>query len=150
MRIFMFFYTVLMLAGSSFTLAMVPRALRDLGRERQRLGETLPGARFDQMIEAGYRMNSLLVLVEILFYYLLLRYTGPEWQFFYGGFFFGVLHILYLVAGRLERRRLKKGTRHTGMARAMIWFTALFTLAETVFLVWVAFLLTNPSHAAIA
>lgn len=143
----MFFYTVVMLAASGFTLAMVPRALRDLGQERQRLKEALPGVRFDQMVDAGYRVNSLLMLIEILYYYLLLRYTGPQWQFFYGGFFFGVLHIVYLAAGRLERRRLKRGTRHTGLARAMIWLTAIFTSAELVFLVWVVLLLASPPPA---
>lgn len=144
MRIFLFLYTLLMLAGSGLTLALVPRALRDLGQERQRLKESLPAAEFDQVVEAGYRVNTLLVMVEILYYYLLLRYAGPEWQFFFGGFFFGLVHIFYLIMGRLERRRLKRGTAHTGLSRIMIWLTALLTTAEVGFLLWVAVLLLSP------
>lgn len=147
MRIFMFFYTVLMIVVSAFTLGLVPRALRDLGQERRILREKLPGAEFEQMVEAGYRMNAVLLLVEILYYYFLLRYAGPEWQFFLGGSVFGLIHICYLVVSRLEKRRLTTGKTRTGTARLMIWLTAVFTAVETVFLLWVAYLLTQPAPA---
>ncbi len=143
-RTFLFLYSLVMVAGSILTLAMVPRALKDVGHERQRLSEQLPGAEFETMVEAGYRLNNLLLLFEITYYYLLLRYAGPEWQFFYGGFIFGVIHIFYLVVGRLEKRRLSKGIAHTGLARFLIWLTALLTIVELFFLVWVMYLLLQP------
>jgi hypothetical protein len=144
MRIFFFLLTILMLAGSGFTLGLLPRALRDLGQERQTLTEALPGVEFDQMVEAGYRVNTILLLAEIFYYYLLLRYAGPEWQFYYGGFTFGVIHIFYLIEGRIERRRLKKGKTNTSFARALIWLTGILTVIEAAFLIWVAYLLLQP------
>ena len=145
MRIFMLTYTVLMLAGSAFTLGLVPRALRDLGHERERLATELPGVEFKRMVNAGYHLNALLLMVEVLFYYLLLRYTGPEWQFFYGGFFFGIIHIGYLIMGRVERRRLADGSTRTRFARLLIWVTALLTGVEIPFLLLVSFLLLGPA-----
>lgn len=147
MRIFLFIYTLLMVAGCGLTLGLVPRALKELGRERQLLQEALPGAQFDRMVEAGYRMNMLLLLAEILYYYLLFAHAGPEWQFVYGGFAFGVIHIFYLVVGRVERRRLKSGRTRTALARLLIWLTAILTAAEVAFLVWVAVLLLQPGLA---
>jgi len=141
MHVFLFAYTLMMLAGSAFTLGLVPRALRDLGRERQRLAQELPQINFEAMVEAGYRVNTFLLLVEISYYYLLLRYGGPDWQFFYGGFAFGLIHITYLVFSRLEKRRLSRGLTRTRFARLLIWLTAVLTSAEIVFLVWVSFLL---------
>jgi len=143
----MFIYTLLMLAGCGLTLGLVPRALRELGQERQLLQEALPGAQFDQMVEAGYRMNMVLLLVEILYYYLLFRHAGPEWQFVWGGFAFGLIHILYLIVGRAERWRLKSGKTRTALARVFVWLTATLTLAEVFFLVWVAVLLLEPAPA---
>lgn len=149
MRTFLFIYSLLMLAGSALTLALVPRALRDVGQERQRLSEKLPDAEFQTIVEAGYRLNNLLLLIEIIYYYLLLRYGGPEWQFFYGGFGFGVIHIFYLVVGRLEKRRLSLGITRTGFARRLIWLTAVLTTVEIFFLVWVGFLLLQPLPEAL-
>lgn len=137
-----------MLLGSAFTLGLVPRALRDLGRERQRLQKEMPGASFEMMVEAGYRVNTLLLLIEILYYYLLLSFGGPEWQFFYGSFTFGVIHIGYLIAGRLEKRRLSRGTTRTGAARILVWLTGILTTAEVFFLVWVSYLLLQPQQGS--
>lgn len=144
MRIFMFIYTVLMIAGSAFTLGLVPRALRDLGHERARLAEMVPGAEFRRMVDAGYRLNTFLLMIEVFYYYLLLRNTGPEWQFFYGGFFFGVIHVAYLIMGRIERGRLASGSTRTRFARLIILVTAALTGVEIIFLVWVCFLLQRP------
>lgn len=147
MRTFLFIYTLLMLAGCGLTLGLVPRALKEMGQERQLLQEAIPGARFDQMVDAGYRLNMILLLVEILYYYLLFRHAGPEWQFVYGGFALGMIHIFYLIVGRLEKWRLKSGKTRTGLARMFIWLTAIMTLAEICFLVWVAVLLLEPPLA---
>ena len=141
MRTFLLIYTFIMMAISAFTLGLVPRALRDLGQERQRLRETIPEASFEEMVEAGYRVNVTLLLVEILYYYLLLSHGGPEWQFLYGGSAFGVIHIGYLIAGRLEKRRLSRGIARTAAARFLIWLTAILTTLEAFFLLWVVFLL---------
>ncbi len=147
MRTFLFIYSIVMIAGSIFALALLPRALKDAGHERQRLGEELPEAEFEVMVEAGYRLNTVLVLVEIAYYYLLMRHAGPEWQFFYGGFTFGIIHIFYLVAGRLEKRRLSSGKSGTGAAKLMIWVTGALTAVEVLFLIWVCYLLL-PRAAA--
>ena len=149
MRVFMFIYTVLMIGGSVLTLALVPRALRDVGQERQRLKEDLPEAEFESMVEAGYRVNTFLLLVEILYYYLLLRYADSVWQFLYGGFAFGVIHIFYLVVGRFEKRRLSRGSTRTGPARFLLWLTALLTSVELGFLFWVCYLLLLPSEGTL-
>ncbi len=148
MRIFLFIYTFFMLTISVFTLGLVPRALKDLGRERQRLQQEAPSASFEAMVEAGYRVNVFLLLTEIIYYYLLLSFGGPEWQFFYGGFVFGIIHIGYLVASRMEKRRLWRGTTRTGAARFLIWLTATLTFVEIVFLTYVVFLLLQPQAAA--
>ena len=37
MSLLLSIYTLLMIAGSTLTLSLVPRALRDVGQERQRL-----------------------------------------------------------------------------------------------------------------
>ncbi|MBE0428580.1 MAG: hypothetical protein IBX61_01755 [Thermoleophilia bacterium] len=140
MRIFLFIYTLFVLAGSALTLRLVPRALRDLGRERQKLKESYPEARFEQMVEAGYRMNILLLLAEILYYYLLLAYTD-RWQLFWGAAAFGLIHIVYLVVGRFERNRLKRTGDGTGAARLFIWLTAVLTSVEIVFLAGVLYVL---------
>jgi len=136
-----------MIGGSLFTLALIPRALKDLGQERQRLSEEAPGVEFESMVLAGYRLNNLLLLIEIAYYYLLLRYGGPDWQFFYGGFVFGVIHIFYLVLGRLELHRLIKGIARTRFARAFILATAGLTSLEVVYLFWVVFLLWGQVSA---
>jgi len=148
MHLFLAIYSLLMIAGSIFTLALVPRALRDVGQERQRLREELPGAEFETMVEAGYRLNTMLLLVEIFFYYLLLSYAGDEWQLYYGGFAFGLIHILYLVAGKFEKRRLSKGGIRTRFARSMILLTALLTAVEILFLAWACYLLLQPASPA--
>ena len=145
MWIFLFIYTLFMLAGSAFTLGLVPRALKDLGRERQRLRQDLPEANFEMMVEAGYRVNSLLVLFEVLYYYLLLSYSRGMWQLFWGGFVFGVIHIGYLIGGRLEKRRLSRGITRTGAARIRIWLMTILTVVEIGFLVWVCVLLLQPA-----
>lgn len=137
-----------MIAGSIFALTLMPRALRDVGHERQLLEEELPEAEFEVMVEAGYRLNTMLLLVEIAYYYLLMRHAGPEWQFVYGGFAFGVIHIFYLVAGRLEKRRLSSGRTSTRIARILIWVTGLLTMVELGFLVWVCYLLVQPEPVA--
>lgn len=139
----MFTYTLAMLAASAFTLVLAPRALRDLGHERQRLEKELPGVSFERLLEAGYRLNTLILLVEIFFYYLL-AYTGTGWQFKYGGFSFGLIHIIYLIAGRFEKRRLARGAVRTRLARLLIWITASLTSVELAFLLWVGYLLLNP------
>ena len=149
MRIFMFIYSLLMIGGSALTLALIPRALRDVGMERQRLKEELPEAEFQTMVEAGYRVNNLLLLIEIIYYYLLLRYAGPEWQFFYGGFVFGVIHIFYLVIGRVEKRRLSQGSTRTGPARFLLLLTGMLTVGEAFFLFWVAYLLLQPAQGTL-
>lgn len=149
MRIFMFIYTLAIIAGSVLTLALIPRALRDVGHERQRLKEDLPEAEFQTMVDAGYRVNNLLLFIEILYYYLLLRYAGPEWQFFYGGFVLGVIHIFYLIIGRVEKRRLSKGSTRTGPARFLLWLTGLLTIGEVFFLFWVAYLLLQPAQGTL-
>jgi len=145
LRIFMFIYTVLMIAGSAFTLGLVPRALRDLGHERARLAEIVPGAEFKRMVDAGYRLNSLLLMIEVFYYYLLLRNTGPEWQFFFGGFFFGMIHIVYLIMGRIEKGRLAGGSTRTRFARLIILVTGALTGVEIMFLIWVCYLLQGPA-----
>ena len=145
MRVFLFIYTLLMIGGSLLTLSLIPRALKDVGQERQRLREELPEAEFEQMVEAGYRVNTFLVLVEILYYFLLLRYSGSVWQFLYGGFVFGVIHIFYLVVGRLEKRRLARGSTRTRPARFLLWLTAALTSLELLFLIWVSYLLLLPA-----
>lgn len=145
MRILLFFYTLLMIAGSVFTLSLAPRAFRDLGQERQRLKEELPGVEFEKMVEAGYRLNVLVLLVEIFYYYLLIRSAGPLWQLFYGGFAFGIFHIFYLVSGRLEKRRLSKGSVGTRFARFLLWLATLLTTTEVFFLVLACYLLLQPA-----
>ncbi len=141
MRLFLLIYTLFMVAGSLFMLGLVPRALKDLGQERQRLKQQAPRADFQSMVEAGYRVNVTLLLIEILYYYLLLGFGGPGWQFFYGGFSFGVLHIGYLITGRLEKRRLFLGSARTAWSRFLLWLTAILTGVEIVFLVYIAYLL---------
>lgn len=140
----MFIYTIVMIAAGGLTLGLVPRALKDLGRERQKLQLDLPGASFERVLEAGYRLNTFLLLVEIAYYYLLLTYAGPGWQFRYGGFAFGVIHVIYLINGRFEKRRLASGTTRTGVAQLVLWATAGLTVLELSFLLWVGFLLLNP------
>lgn len=134
-------YTLLMIASSVITLALVPRALRDTGQERQRLEEELPGVEFETMVEAGYRFNTILLLIEIFYYYLLLTLAGDYWLLYYGGFAFGVIHIIFLVEGKFEKRRLSRGVTRTRLARAMILLTALLTSVEILFLAFAFFLL---------
>ncbi|MHB9112274.1 MAG: hypothetical protein ACYC4D_06565 [Thermoleophilia bacterium] len=141
-------YTLLMIAGSIITLALVPRALRDTGQERQRLEEELPGVEFETMVEAGYRFNTLLLFIEVFYYYLLLTYAGDNWQLYYGGFAFGVIHILYLVAGKFEKRRLSKSVTRTRLARTMILVTAFLTVVEILFLALAFYLLLRPAPLA--
>jgi hypothetical protein len=136
LRIFLFLYTVFMLAISIFSLVMVPRSLRQLGHERQLLRQDLPEASFERLVEIGYRLNSLLVLAEVFYYFLLIRYWSSEPGLRYGAFSFGLIHIAYLVTGRLERRRLAQGSTHTHGARLLIWSSAAVTVLEIVFL-WV-------------
>lgn len=137
-----------MLAISILTLGLAPRALRDLGQERQRLRKEAPGANFEAMVEVGYRVNVFLLLTEIFYYYLLLGFGGPRWQFLYGGFVFGIIHIGYLIASRMEKRRLSRGTTRTAAARFLIWLTAILTVVEIAFLGYAAFLLLGPEPAA--
>ena len=148
MRYLLSIYTLLMIAGSVITLALVPRALKDTGRERQRLEEELPGIEFDTMVEAGYRFNTMLLFIEIFYYYLLLTFAGDDWQLYYGGFAFGVIHILYLVAGKVEKRRLSKGVIQIRLARTMILLTALLTAVEILFLALAFYLLLRPTLEA--
>lgn len=146
MRIFLFFYTILMLSISTFSLVMIPRSLRNLGHERQLLKEELPEASFERMLEVGYRLNTMLVLAEILYYLLLMRYSSPLPPLRYGAFSFGVIHIAYLVTGRIEKRRLALGRKGTGVARLLIWFSALVTTLEIVFLGLVTYYLIFSSN----
>ncbi len=148
LRIFLFIYTFYMLAISALTLGLAPRALKDLGQERQRLRQEAPAVTFEAMVEAGYRVNFFLLLTEIFYYYLLLGFGGPGWQLFYGGFAFGVIHIGYLAASRLEKKRLSRGSTRTGAARFLIWLTAALTAVEIAFLAYVAFLLLHPQALA--
>lgn len=146
----MFIYTLLMLLSSAFTLMMVPRALKDLGREQQRLEAELPGVSFDRMLEAGYRLNTFLLLLEIFYYYLLVRYAGSVWQLFYGGFAFGLIHIVYLIFARLEKWRLSRRARPSRASRLMMWLTAILTTAEIVFLLWAAYLVLQPKPSPLS
>lgn len=141
MRIFLTIYTILMIAGSVIILLLVPRSLRDLGHERERLQEEMPEVSYERMVDAGYRFNFLIMLVEILYYYLLVAYGGPEWQIFYGGLFFGIVHIGFLVSSRFEKRRLAKDYTRSRAARFMIWLTASLTVVEVAFLCLVLYLL---------
>ena len=134
MRIFLLIYTAAIVAASLFTLALVPRALKDLGHERQRLEEQVPGASFEGMLQAGYRLNTFIVLAELLYYFLLLRFAGGEPLILYGAFAFGLIHIGYLITGRWERQRLARGMKRTRGARMLIWLTAALTVAEVAFL----------------
>jgi len=145
MTFFLAIYTLLMIASSLFTLALVPRALRDVGHERQRLEEELPGVEFEKMVAAGYRLNTTLLLLEIIYYYLLLTFAADRWLLYYGGFTFGVIHIFYLIAGKIEKRRLSRGSVHFRFARYMILLTALLTLLEILFLAWTFFTLVIPA-----
>ena len=148
MRYLLLIYTLLMIAGSVITLALVPRALKDTGQERQRLEEELPDIAFETMVEAGYRFNTMLLFVEIFYYYLLLTFAGDDWQLYYGGFAFGIIHILYLVAGKVEKRRLSKGVTRTRLARTMILLTAMLTVVEILFLALAFYLLLRPTLEA--
>ncbi len=134
MRLILLAYTTLMLGFSIASLAMMPRALRDLGHERRLVEREIPGANFERMLEAGYRLNMFLVLVELLYYLLLLRFAGDSAFLFYGAFAFGLIHIAYLVAGRLEKQRLAAEHRWAPGARLLIWATALATVLEIAFL----------------
>lgn len=145
MTLFLAIYTLLMIAGSMFTLALVPRALRDVGQERQRLEEELPGVQFEKMVEAGYRLNTTLLLLEIIYYYLLLSFAEDRWLLYYGGFTFGMIHIFYLIAGKIEKRRLSRGSVRNRLARYMILLTASLTLVEILFLAWAFFTLVIPA-----
>lgn len=136
MLVFLFLYTVMMLAASIFSLGMVPRSLRNLGHERQLLKEDLPEANFERMVEVGYRLNTLLVLAEVFYYFLLMRYWSSNPALRYGAFCFGLIHIAYLVTGRLEKRRLARGSTRTRGARLLIWSGAAVTVLEIIFL-WV-------------
>ncbi len=142
MQIFLVIYTVLMLFFSLVSLSLVPHSLRDLGHERQRVEEELPGADFARMLEAGYRLNVSLILVELLYYLLLLRFAGDSDFLYYGAFAFGLVHISYLVTGRLERRRIARGYRRVRGARLLIWITATLTSLETGFLVAAAYIIS--------
>lgn len=146
MRIFLIIYTLAMIAGSVMTLTLVPRSLRDLGKERERLQESMPGASYDRMVEAGYRFNTVVLLVEIAYYYLLLSYGGPEWPLFVGGSFFGVVHIAYLVISRFEKSRLSRDYTRSRASRWMLWATAVLTTLEIVFLVLVLYLLIDTAN----
>ncbi|MHB8792766.1 MAG: hypothetical protein ACYC6O_05455 [Thermoleophilia bacterium] len=148
MRILLSIYTMLMIGGSIMTLALVPRALRDTGRERQRMEEVLPGVEFETMVKASYRFNTMLLLIEIFYYYLLLSYAGDDWQLYYGGFAFGLIHILYLVAGKFEKHRLSKNVTATRLAYTMILLTALLTVVEILFLALAFYLLLRPTPMA--
>ncbi|MDO8735850.1 MAG: hypothetical protein Q7K29_02050 [Thermoleophilia bacterium] len=148
MTLLLSIYTLLMIAGSIFTLALVPRAMKDVGQERRRMEEEMPGVEFEKMVEAGYRLNTALLLLEIVYYYLLLSHAGDEWSLYYGGFTFGVIHIFYLVAGKIEKRRLSKGNVHNRFARSLIMLTASLTAVEILFLVWAFYLLLLPAPVA--
>lgn len=141
MRTFLLIYTAAMLGGSLLTLSLVPRSLRDMGRERERLREALPEASYDHMVEAGYRFNFLILVLEIVYYYLLVDFGRSEPLLFYGGAAFGIIHIAFLVTSRLERRRLKKEYTRSRYARPLVWLTAIITVVEIVFLVLAFYLL---------
>lgn len=145
MRIFLFIYTLAMVAGSVISLALTPGSLRDLGRERERLKEALPDVSYDEMVAAGYRFNTLVLLLEIVYYYLLLSYSGDDRRLFAGASAFGVIHIVYLVASRFEKRRLARDYTRSRGAALTIRLTALLTILETVFLVLVLYLLVDTS-----
>lgn len=142
MRAFLFIYTLAMIAFSVFTLGLVPRSLRDIGRERQKLKQEAPEASFERMVEAGYRLNTLLVLVEVFYYFLLLRYLSGHSLAMYTAFTFGVVHIFYLIMGRWERRRLFRGKTRARGVRQLILFTAFLTFIEVIFLGYAGVLLT--------
>lgn len=141
MRIFLLIYTLVMVAGSIVALSLAPRSLRDLGHERERLQAQLPEISYERMVNAGYRFNFLILLLEIAYYYLLIDFGGPERQIFYGGAFFGLVHIGYLVTSRLEKRRLSREYGNRRLARVIIWLTAALTTIEIGFLVMVLYLL---------
>ncbi|RJQ47749.1 MAG: hypothetical protein C4534_00835 [Gaiellales bacterium] len=141
MRVFLTIYTFLMIAGSILTLTLVPRSLRDLGHERERLREALPDVSYERMVEAGYRFNFMVLLVEIVYYYLLVDFGRSDWRLFYGGAFFGLAHIGFLVSSRFEKRRLSRAYTRSRGARALVWLTAVLTSAEIIFLGLVLFLL---------
>lgn len=141
MRIFLLIYTAAIGLGCVVTLALVPRSLRDLGRERERLKEAMPEADYDRMVEASYRFNFVILLLEILYYYLLVGFGRSHWQMFYGGAFFGLVHIAFLAASRMERRRLKRAYTRSRFARLMVWLTAVITVLEIGFLAVVFYLL---------
>lgn len=143
MRFFLIIYTVAMMAGSAIALALVPRSLRDLGRERERLKDMMPEVSYERMVDAGYRFNFLVLLLEIAYYYLLIDFGGPGWQIFYGGAFFGLVHIGFLVSSRFEKRRLSRDYTRSRGAQVMIWLAAALTACEFVFLVLVLYLLSN-------
>ena len=145
MRYFLTIYTLLMIAGSVLTLSLVPRSLRDLGHERERLQETLPEVSYERMIVAGYRFNFAVLLVEILYYYLLVDYDSSDWPVFYGGAFFGLVHVGFLVSSRFEKRRLARPYTRSRWARIMVWLTAILTFFEIIFLAFVLYLLTSGS-----
>jgi hypothetical protein len=134
MRIFLLIYTAAMMAGSIMTLSLVPRSLRDLGRERERVKEDLPDVNYEQMVEAGYRFNFAVLMLEIIYYYLLVGFARSQWVLFYGGALFGLIHIAFLVASRFERRRLKREYTRSRSARALVWLTGFVTVAEVCFL----------------
>lgn len=141
MRIFLVIYTLAMLAASVMTISLVPRSLKDLGRERERLRETMPQVSYERMVDAGYRFNFVVLLLEIAYYYLLIDFGGPEWQIYYGGAFFGLVHIGFLVSSRFEKRRLAREYTRSRWARSLLWFSAALTVFEIAFLVLVLYLL---------
>ncbi|MHB0914745.1 MAG: hypothetical protein ACYC5A_05030 [Thermoleophilia bacterium] len=145
MRIFLLIYTMAMVAGSVLTLSLVPRSLRDLGHERERLQAELPEVSYERMVNAGYRFNFLILLLEIAYYYLLIDYSDSEQRIFYGGAFFGLVHIGYLVTSRLEKRRLSREYGNRKLARLMIWLTAGLTACEIAFLGLVLYLLVDAA-----
>ncbi|MHB1381551.1 MAG: hypothetical protein ACYCXJ_04940 [Thermoleophilia bacterium] len=145
MRIFLLIYTMAMVAGSVLTLSLVPRSLRDLGHERERLQAELPEVSYERMVNAGYRFNFLILLLEIAYYYLLIDYSDSEQRIFYGGAFFGLVHIGYLVTSRLEKRRLSREYGSRKLARLMIWLTAGLTACEIAFLGLVLYLLVDAA-----
>lgn len=141
MRPFLFIYTLAMITFSIFTLGMAPRTLRGVGHERQRLKESAPDASFERLVEVGYRLNTLLLLIEILYYFLLLRFLSSHALAKYAAFAFGVVHISYLITGRWEKRRLSSGKTRTKGARRLIMLTAVLTVFEIVFLGYAGVLL---------
>lgn len=141
MRGFLIIYTLAMIAGSALTLSLVPRTMKDVGKERERLEEALPGVSYERMVEAGYRFNTIVLLIEIIYYYLLISYAGSDWRLLYGGFFFGVMHVVYLVFSRLEKLRLLRDYTRSRAARLMALVTAVLTIAEVAYLALVLVLL---------